>query len=328
MNIYWVSSAGIEPQPLKDLEALLKQESGFVWVDIPECDKVASQVLSRVFCFHPMAVRDCTEPRHMPKIHAYTDHIFLVLHNPEVKGSGEVHRFELNQFIGRHFLVTVHENSDRAVPLEKALRETQLVYTRIQTGRFTPSSPAELSYAVVSAMTRHMESSVSDLAKRIADLEHKIMSGAVGNPDPVLEEIFRLRHELLTIRTIAAQDREMYLRMSSLNTRYVPPEERPYLDDLINQLERIQSLCDEEKEFLQGVLDFFQTRTATRMQFAMQRMALLTALILPVTAIASVYGMNVIVNNHTDPLQLVLALLIMGGLVVVMLIWTRRQGWW
>lgn len=328
MNIYWVNSKGIESQPLKELEALLKKEGGFIWVDIPECDKVASQVLSRVFCFHPMAVRDCIEPRHMPKIHAYADHVFLVLHNPEVKGTGEVHRFEINQFIGRRFLVTVHENSDRGVPLDNALRETQLVYTRIQTGRFTPASPAELSYAVVSAMTRHMESAVSNLAKRISDLEHKIMSGQVGNPDPVLEEIFRLRHELLTIRTIAAQDREMYLRMSSFNTRHVPPDDRPYLDDIINQLERIQSLCDEEKEFLQGVLDFFQTRTASRTQGVMQRIAIITALTLPVTAVASIYGMNMIVNSQTELPQLLGAFILMGLLITGMLWWSHKQGWW
>lgn len=327
MNIFWVSPGKIEPQPLRELEAMLGRNDGFVWVDIPECNKQATQVLSKVFCFHPLAIRDCTEPGRMPKIHAYSDHVFLVLHSPELKGSGEVHRFELNQFIGRRFLVTVHENSDPKIPLEHALRETRLVLERLQAGRLNPSSPGELSYSIVSAMTRHMEGQVAALAKRVAELERKVMRGQLRDPEGVLEEIFLLRHEFLTLRTIAAENREMYIRMASLS-RYVPPEDEPYIADVQNQLERIQALCDEEKKFLQGVLDFYQTRSTSRIQSAMQRMAFITALALPVTAVASIYGMNVIVNSHTDPIQLFFSFLLMGGLIAGMLWWSKHEGWW
>jgi Mg2+ and Co2+ transporter CorA len=53
-----------------------------VWVDIPTCDDACAKVLTEVFGFHPMAVRDCVERNQVPKIHAYSDHVFLVLHAP------------------------------------------------------------------------------------------------------------------------------------------------------------------------------------------------------------------------------------------------------
>jgi Mg2+ and Co2+ transporter CorA len=335
MGVYWVSPRGLEPHKADEIAGLLAREEGFVWLDIPECDAHALRILSGTFRFHPLALQDCTQPGHMPKIHAYSDHIFLMLQVTEptdgqAQEKGQIYRRELNQFIGRRFLVTVHEGTTLTgtVDTRTATRQTRAVLERIQTGRFCPGSPAELSYAIVSALARHMEGQVSKLASRVAELERLIMTGQVRNTDPFLEELFRLRHELLTVRTVAAQNREMYLRMASLAPRYTPPEDRPYIEDVQNQLERIQQLCDEERDFLEGVLDYYQTRSTTKIQFAMQRMAFITALALPVTAVASIYGMNVIVNTRTEPLQLLLSFVLMGLLIGGMLWWSRKQGWW
>lgn len=338
MGVYWVSPTGLEPHKADEIAGLLGREGGFVWLDIPDCDPHALRILSGTFRFHPLALQDCTEPGHMPKIHAYADHIFLMLQVTEpldkevasVQEKGQLHRRELNQFIGRRFLVTVHEGTtiSGTADTRTATRQTRAVLERIQAGRFCPGSPAELSYAIVSALSRHMENQVGKLARRVTELERLIMTGGVKNPDPFLEELFRLRHELLTVRTVAAQNREMYLRMGSLAPRYVPVEDRPYIEDVQNQLERIQQLCDEERDFLEGVLDYYQTRSTTKIQLIMQQMAFITALALPVTAVASIYGMNMIVNPRTEPDQLVGAIIVMVVLVGVMLWWSRKQGWW
>jgi Mg2+ and Co2+ transporter CorA len=87
-------------------------------------------------------------------------------------------------------------------------------------------------------------------------------------------------------------------------------------------------MCEAEEKFLQGVLDFYQSRTATKMNVAMERLALITVILLPVTAVASIYGMNVIVNSTTDVQQLVFALVTMAVVSLATLFWARRQGWW
>jgi Mg2+ and Co2+ transporter CorA len=64
------------------------------------------------------------------------------------------------------------------------------------------------------------------------------------------------------------------------------------------------------------------------MNVAMERLALIAAVLLPVTAIASIYGMNLIVGDRTDVIQLGLVLSFMGLVVAGMLGWTKRMGWW
>jgi Mg2+ and Co2+ transporter CorA len=81
-------------------------------------------------------------------------------------------------------------------------------------------------------------------------------------------------------------------------------------------------------QFLVGVIDLYQTRVTTKMTVAMERLAVIAAITLPVTAIASVYGMNLIVNDETHVPQLLLVLGVMLGISLTLLRWAKRQGWW
>ena len=74
----------------------------------------------------------------MPRAHVYPDHLFVVLHAPEEGEGGHVHYVELDQFIGRGYLVTVHGPLAPSVPLDTALRETRAVLQRVEAGRLRP----------------------------------------------------------------------------------------------------------------------------------------------------------------------------------------------
>ena len=70
------------------MASLLGRDDGLVWVDIPAWDDTAETVLSDVFKFHPMAIRDCAQRNQVPKVHVYTDHVFVVLHAPHAGKAG------------------------------------------------------------------------------------------------------------------------------------------------------------------------------------------------------------------------------------------------
>jgi len=64
------------------------------------------------------------------------------------------------------------------------------------------------------------------------------------------------------------------------------------------------------------------------MTVAMERLAVIAAVTLPITAIASIYGMNVIVNRSTHYGSLAIVLAVMLTISGLLLTWARRQGWW
>jgi Mg2+ and Co2+ transporter CorA len=327
MDVWLIADGGVEQRPAEELDMLVALQEGLVWVDIANCDEEGARVLSDVVGFHRLAVRDCVERNQVAKVHAYSDHVFIVLHAPERGRGGTVHHVELDQFIGPGFLVTVHGPLDPALAPEVALRETRAVRQRVESGRLRPSTSFELSYAIVSAVARHQEAFVATLAQEAGLLEQRLMADVVDDPEQFLEELFRARHELLVVRTMATLSREIYGRMVTLE-RFVPGASQSLVVDLADQFARVNGLADGQKDFLDGVIEFYQTRTNTKMTIAAERLAVIAAVTLPITALSSIYGMNVIVNDRTHVGQLAVVLVVMAAMSMILLRWTKRQGWW
>ena len=327
MDVHLITEGGIEQCGTDDLPGLLERGQGLVWVDIPRFDAEAARVLAEVFEFHPLAIQDCENRNHVPKVHVYQEYAFLALHSPELGKGGHVHHLELDQFVGPGYLVTVHGPLDPEVIPELAFRETNAVRRRIEGGRFRPARSFELSHAIVSAMTRHQEGFVGILALEVGLLEQRVMTDSDDDPEEFLEELFRARHGLIAVRTMAALSREIYGRLATL-TRMVPVEGQPLVVDIADQFERIKAMADGETEFLQAVIEFHQAMTNTKMAIAAERLAVIAAITLPVTAISSIYGMNIIVNNSTHWAQLAVVLAVMATMSLILLRWAKHQGWW
>jgi Mg2+ and Co2+ transporter CorA len=83
MDVWLIADGAVEQRSAEELEMLIALQEGLVWVDIPTCDEEGARVLSEVFGFHRLAVRDCVERNQVPKVHAYSDHVFIVLHAPQ-----------------------------------------------------------------------------------------------------------------------------------------------------------------------------------------------------------------------------------------------------
>ena len=327
VHVRFVTSSGVQEHGLDDLHDLRRRHDGFVWVDIPQLDDVSAEVLTRDFGFHEIAVQLCRDRNRLPTSHAYQDTIFVVLHAPELGAAGHVHLLELDQFVGADHLVTVHGPVNPAVPLEHALEVTRGVLARIESGRLRPRSPVDLSHAIVTALVRQQQQVLTTVSEKVAAMEQRVMADDFRRPEQLLDDMFLVRHELLTVRTMAAQSHDVYARLAGLD-RLVPAEDQPTFQDVAEQFGRLRNVSDGEKEFLVGVIDLYQTRVATKMTVAVERLAVLAAVTLPITALASVYGMNVIVNDRTNLPQLLLILTVMILISGVLLRWTKRQGWW
>jgi magnesium transporter len=327
MDVRFMSDDGIQQHPVEELGALLARDDGLVWVDIPTCDQQAAQLLAEVFGFHPLAIRACIERNAVPKVRAYRDHIFVVLHAPELGKGGHVHYLELDQFIGPRYLVTVHGPVNPAVPPEAAQRETRAVLRRIQAGRLRPTSGFELSYAIVSALAQGQEAFVETVTRQVWPLEQRVTSGHLGDPEQFLEQLFGTRHGLLAVSNMATLGHQIYQRMSAL-ARFIPPDCQPLVADIEDQFARVTGVADGQIRYLQGVIEFYKARTDTKVTIAGERLALIAVLTLPITALSSIYGMNVIVNDRTHLGQLAVVLAIMVVMSVALLRWAKQQGWW
>ncbi len=311
-----------------DVGTLLARDDGWVWVDIANLGAQERLLLTDVFGLHPRAVDDCAERNHVARLHYYRSYLFVALHLPMPGASGHVHYLELDQIIGPNFLVTTHGPAAAAVPPEKLLAETHEVADRLLAGRLAARRPISLTYALVSSMTNALERVVNSSASEIGLLEKRVMTQADDeNPQRFLDELFTVRHLLLTIHTMAAQSTEVLIRACHLTSAHGKGHVR-LLSDLKDQYARLERITHAQMEFLHGVTDFYRARTDTRMTIAAERLAVIAAVTLPMTAISSVMGMNVIVNSSTHWVALGVLLAIMLAMSIWLLRWAHRQGWW
>src|ERR1700712_5709793 len=317
----------VETHALSDVEELLTRDDTLLWLDIPECSDEAVALLTDVLKCHPLAVRDCMQRNRVPRVRIYPHQQLLIVHGPERGPSGHVHYIELDQIIGDKYVVTVHGPINPAVDPAVALRETEAVRKRIESGRLRPASPFELSYAIVSALTHRLESFIEELTSDVWHLEQRVTGGHMGNPEEFLEELFQARHGLLAVRTMGALGAEVYGRIAALESR-VPADDLPLVTDVVDQLNRIKGLADGEREYLQGMIEFYRARAETKMTIAAERLAVIAVVTLPITALSSIYGMNVIVNDKTHVPALIGVLAVMVVMSALLLTWAKRRGWW
>jgi len=328
LDVLQIVGATVERRDPQDLPALLKAGEGLLWVDLPHCDEAGVALLRDVFGFHPVAVEQCVERNRIPRFHLYADHRFYALHSPELGAGGHVHYVELDHFVGPGFVVTVHGPVNAAVDPAVLDRETGAVRRRLESGRWSPAGSFELSHAIVTAIVRTVEATVERLTEQVWRLEQQLTGGERVHPQSFLEELFRVRHGLLAVRTIATSSCEIYRRVTHLRDR-VPAAGLPLLEDLADQFARVGGLAQAQWDYLQGVIDYFRARSETTMSLATERLAVIAAVTLPITAIASVYGMNF---QHIPELSwkwgYPMALTAMAVISSLLLRWARRQGWW
>ena len=326
MDVRFISPAGVQTYSAAHLPTLLARTDGLVWVDIPVWNETAEQMLTATFGFHPLAVRDSANRNSVPKIHLYDDHLFLVLHAPQPGAGGHVHYIELDQFIGERYLVTVHGPLNPAVDPAVATVEVDAVLSRLASGKLKPTKAFELSYALLTALTGRLRTFTADLTKDVWKLEQRVTGGHLGDPESFLEEMFRARHGLLTVCTMSALSREVYSRMATIAVFGSGPGQA-LLQDAVDQFHHLSVMADTQKAYLQGTIEFYQARTNTKMTVAAERLAVIAAVTLPVTALSSVLGMNLIVNDRTEWIPLAVILAVMLAMSTTLLIWARRKGW-
>jgi Mg2+ and Co2+ transporter CorA len=326
MQVRFVDAQGAHPRHPDDVIELYGRDDGFFWIDIAEWTDEADSFLEGLGC-HPMVREACGKRNYVPTVHGYDDHVFVTSQSPLLGSAGHVHLLELDQIIAHSYLVTVHGPLNPDVDVSHSLVETEGALRRIEAGRFRPATPVQLSHAITSGVARRQSALVRAVAAKLPGLEKDVMDSKLRDPEVLLETMFLIRHELITARTMAAQCNDIWLRMAGIG-RLSDDVDSDHARDLADQFAIVRSLADGEAQFLFGVIELYQTKVHTKMTVAMERLAVIAAVTLPITAIASVYGMNVIVNQRTHYVELVLLLVLMLAISLTLLRWAKRQGWW
>lgn len=253
-----------------------------IWVDIENPDKKEMDILRDVFNFHPLAVEDCEHKLQRPKVDNYKDYYFVVLN--EFTGGDINKHFTYSQlyiFLGNNYIVTLHWN---------ALKVIGDTMERIING------PYIFDRGIDFILYNLFDTLVDDyfpLADSIGDKIDKIEENILMNPGKqVQNDILVLKRNILKLRKVLSPQREVLNILLRHDFPLIKEENRLYYMDVYDHMLRIYDLLDTYMDLLTSTMDLYMSQISNRMNEVMKVLTMITTIMMPLSLIAGIYGMN------------------------------------
>ena len=291
---------------------------GATWIDVVglhDIDLVAR--LGECFALHALALEDVLNTGQRPKADEYDDHLYCVLRNFHVSDS-EIASEQISLFLMPGLVLTFQEREgDAFEPVRERLRRGK--------GRIRGLGGDYLAYALIDALVDQFFPILERMGERIEDLEDEL----IEDPTPeTLQEIYRLRRELLLLRRAAWPEREVLAALQREETTLVTPVVKPFLRDAYDHSIQVLEILETYRELAGSMLDVYLSSLSHRMNEVMKVLTIIATIFIPLTFIAGVYGMNF---EHMPELGWRWAypavLTVMAVLGVGLLFFFRRRGW-
>lgn len=308
-----------------DLPELLADKQNVVWVDLlgetPEQIEEAKEILLDTFHFHYLTVEDCIETRNQPKVEAFPDYTYFIVHGikPGETGPGNFVTKELDGYLGENFVVTFHDQRFRSI---------KVVKQQIRSSTFACSrGPAYLLHQVLDHIIDLYMPIVDAFDNEIGRLEERAFN-LRRSDNSILEDVMILRRSVMRLRRISARQLEVLYRISHGEFSQIPDNILPYFRDVHDHLQRISDLSESYRDLVSSLFDIHFSVVANRTNDVMKTLAVLSAIMLPLSLIAGIYGMNFenmpeLKTRHGYFVTLGL----MVAVAVILLVYFWRRGW-
>ncbi|CAH0344124.1 magnesium/cobalt transporter CorA [Bacillus sp. CECT 9360] len=293
------------------LNRLSDPDVKWYWVDFDAPTEEEAMLLKTHFDFHPLAIEDCLQFLQRPKLDYYDGYDFFVLHTlNQVSLTPE----EVDVFVGENFIVTFHLS---------ASPEMQMVHQRLMED--DNSLDKGTLYVFYLIMDKIVDEFFPNIYKIEDDLNEFETKEANKN---FIEGVFELRSQLLKMRRTIFPMRELVYRILNSERVIIPKEERVYFMDIHDHLLKLSEMIESNREMTTDIRDSYISLNSNRMNAIMKTLTVMTSIFIPLTFIASIYGMNFEympeLTWHRGYFGVLGVMLVVG---LGMLIWLWRKGW-
>lgn len=329
MEARLITGNGTRPLPIPAIRKVLSDGDGVVWFDLNH-DEDGMALIPELVAAQPGDLQECHNRSPVPKMHFYADHHFSAINGLARGSNNRLHFQPLKTFLTPNLLVTVLGPTSAALTPAMARHELSAVKDRLDTGTFRPTTALGLISAIRYEMMHTQEELITSSAARIAQMEREVTQQDPVRAEALLNDLFDLRHDLQAIRTSAAQAQESYsnlIETMGLQEGLMQVDLRR-VRELRQGFHHLQNTADLEREYLQEMIDLFQTRVATELNRFVRKVTAGGSIAIAWTVIVGLYGMNFAYMPELGwrwGYPMVLVIMAIVGLVLAILF--RRRGW-
>jgi magnesium transporter len=277
----------VVPEPQPRLDEL--SSNGLTWVHVDSPGKEEAEELAARFGWHPLDVEDILSKRQRPKIDEYSEegYLFIVLHFPVYdKAIQRLNAAELDVVLGSDYLVTLP--NVQLLPVTRLFHRCE-TNEEIREQLFSKGS-GRLLYEVLDDLFDYCFPILDKIGYKLDRIEDEMFG---GRAEDVVRDISNVKQEIISYRKIIKPERATLRSLERRVERFLPEELELYFDDIVDGAERIWDLLDNYKEVVEGLESTNESEIARHQNDVLRVLTVFSVLLLPLTLIASVFGMNV-----------------------------------
>jgi magnesium transporter len=295
------------------------------WLELDERSDEATTFLETVLGIHPLAIEDVWNDVSLPKVEDYDDYVQIIIHGirEDDRSSKDVplELAELDVLIGKNFVVS-HAHD------EKICGVTPIQAEILRNPRLLKKGPAWVAHALMDRMVDEYMPLIDRFDEQIEGIETQILEGTQKSDRQVIPKIIRIKRSLQMLRRTTIYQREILLRLARAEFDEIPRELVPFYRDVYDHFARVTELVDSYRELVSSLLEAQFSMQSNRMNEIMKRLTIISTIMLPLSLVAGIYGMNF---KHMPELEWLwgypYALGVMLTIAVSIVTWFRVKRW-
>jgi magnesium transporter len=310
-----------DPAVMREAIAATKR----IWIELERQSPEADAMLQHLE-IHPLTIEDIYGSGSQPKVDDFPNYLYVVVHGIGSARRKKLDLVEVDIVIGENWLVT-HDRTG----LVADDCGTDLDHSP----RMLVKGVAWLAHGILDRVVDRYLPVIDELDTEVEKLENDVIEKA-GTPrgKRVLVRILAFKRTLQELRRMSAHQREILMKLSRGEYEEIPQDALPFYRDVYDHFLRIQDITEGYRDLVTSALDAYLSVQSNRMNEVVKTLTLISTVMLPLTFIAGIYGMNF--KHEKSPLNMPelewyfgypFALALMLAVAIGIVIFFRKKGY-
>jgi magnesium transporter len=301
---------GREAKPTKSIRAGRR-----IWADVTDPSKPDLESLAKAFQIHQLTLEDVSKTGNRVKLEQFKEYTFIITYGME-SGKKGPSSFQMNFILGRNFLITVHK--------ERIQSFDSLKLDRKALAHLLSRGPDLLLHKLMDVETDFYFPVLDEIEDQIDELEEEVYRNVDRK---VLARLFRLKRDLLGIKKHVAPQKEVVLMLTQKSFPFISDEASAYFRDIYDHTIRINESIEDYREILSNTLEVHISLVSNRMNEVMKALTIVATIMLPLTVLTGIYGMNLNIPESNFQDMYYFVLLLMAIIAIGMTFYFKRKRW-
>jgi len=304
----------------EDVAQAIKDSRTLLWLDLTDLDDADVDLLTSVFNLHPLTVEDLIMPNARTKVEKFADYMFLVMFALESHDAGlhgKVKILELDCCLGKNYLITCHT---QPVPPLSVCKD-----------RIRKQSPIILQgadmllYSILDSCVDSYFPVINDFDNLVDEMSDELFRDPTQE---TLKKIYHLKNDVMSLRRTIGPQADVVSLLQRGDFEWISPSNSVYFRNIYDNLIRLNDIVGTSREIITGAMEAYVSVVSNRLNEIMKTLTVIATIMMPLTLIASIYGMNFKHMPELDhPLGYYSVLGFMAFVGISMVAYFKRKNW-